>query len=130
MNFIMVPAVTGIITYGIYSLFALFVRKKERLTLIEKMGSIPAPGRMDFGKIEYSNKFGALKWGFLMAGIGLGLLVGFFLAEGFVNYNSKEIWKSRDILSMVYAAPMLLFGGMGLLIAFLVEYRLSKKKTE
>ena len=38
MNFIMVPAIMAIITVGIYKLFELFVCKKERLMLIEKMG--------------------------------------------------------------------------------------------
>ena len=34
----MVPAIMAIITVGIYKLFELFVCKKERLMLIEKMG--------------------------------------------------------------------------------------------
>ena len=38
MNFIMVPAIMAIITVGIYKLFELFVCKKERLMIIEKMG--------------------------------------------------------------------------------------------
>lgn len=38
MDFIMVPTIMAIITLGIYKLFELFVCKKERLMLIEKMG--------------------------------------------------------------------------------------------
>ena len=38
MDFIMVPTILAIITLGIYKLFELFVCKKERLMLIEKMG--------------------------------------------------------------------------------------------
>ena len=38
MDFIMVPTIMAIITLGIYKLFELFVCKKERLLLIEKMG--------------------------------------------------------------------------------------------
>ena len=37
MDFIMVPLIFGIVTYGIYSLFELFVHKKERLMIIEKL---------------------------------------------------------------------------------------------
>lgn len=37
MDFIMVPAVMTIITLGVYKLFELFVCKKERIMLIEKM---------------------------------------------------------------------------------------------
>ena len=39
MDFIMVPAVMTIITLGVYKLFELFVCKKERIMLIEKMRS-------------------------------------------------------------------------------------------
>ena len=37
MDFIMVPTIMAIITLGIYKLFELFVCKKERLMLIEKI---------------------------------------------------------------------------------------------
>ena len=39
MDFIMVPAVMTIITLGVYKLFELFVCKKERIMLIEKMAA-------------------------------------------------------------------------------------------
>ena len=34
----MVPLIMGIICAGIYGLFELFVRRKERLAIIEKIG--------------------------------------------------------------------------------------------
>ena len=34
----MVPLIVGIVCAGIYGLFELFVRKKERLAIIEKIG--------------------------------------------------------------------------------------------
>ena len=37
MDFITVPLIFGIVTYGIYKLFELFVCKKERLIIIEKI---------------------------------------------------------------------------------------------
>ena len=43
MDFIMVPTIMAIITLGIYKLFELFVCKKERLMLIEKMGDKYVP---------------------------------------------------------------------------------------
>ena len=48
MVFITVPLVVGFVCLGIYSLFELFVRRKERLLIIEKISE-----RMDvtdFGK--------------------------------------------------------------------------------
>ena len=38
MDFISVPLVVGIVCAGIYGLFELFVRKRERLAIIEKIG--------------------------------------------------------------------------------------------
>ena len=38
LDFISIPLVVGIVTLGIYKLFELFARKKERLSLIEKIG--------------------------------------------------------------------------------------------
>ena len=38
LDFIMVPLVCGIFVLGFYKLFELFVCKKERLLIIEKMG--------------------------------------------------------------------------------------------
>ena len=39
MDFITIPLVVGIICAGIYGLFELFVRKKERLAIIEKISN-------------------------------------------------------------------------------------------
>ncbi len=38
MDFISVPLVVGIVCAGIYGLFELFVRRRERLAIIEKIG--------------------------------------------------------------------------------------------
>ena len=38
MDFIMAPAICGIFVLGFYKLFELFVCRKERLSIIEKMG--------------------------------------------------------------------------------------------
>ena len=37
MDFITIPLVVGTITLGIYKLFELFVCKKERIAMIEKL---------------------------------------------------------------------------------------------
>ena len=47
MDFILIPTIIGIITYGIYKLFELFVRKKERLNIIEKFGDKFNPTDLD-----------------------------------------------------------------------------------
>ena len=128
MDFIMVPAVIGIITLGIYKLFELFVRKKERLTIIDKIGDKLTPDILS-GKIDFSTdipklSFSALKFGCLFMGLGIGIMVAFA-----VHYNFADFVESAYYLrSAVYGSCVLLFGGLGLLIAFIVELKVSKKK--
>ena len=128
LDFIMVPAVMGIITLGIYKLFELFVRKKERLIIIDKIGDKLTPDILN-GKIDFSTNipkfsFSALKFGCLFMGFGIGLLVAFA-----VHYNFADFVQNAYYLrSAVYGSCVLLFGGLGLLIAFIVELKVSKKK--
>ena len=128
MDFIIIPAVVGIITLGIYKLFELFVRKKERLIIIDKIGDKLTPDILN-GKIDFSTNipkfsFSALKFGCLFMGFGIGLLVAFA-----VHYNFADFVQNAYYLrSAVYGSCVLLFGGLGLLIAFIVELKVSKKK--
>lgn len=125
LNFIMVPAIIGIVTYGIYSIFELFARKKERLSIIDKLGDKMGPELME-GKLKLNtlgrNPFGAMKAGALLVGLGLGLLVGFLIAD---YYQSD--WDTRGL---IYGASVMLCGGLGLLAAFGIEYRLSRKNEK
>ncbi len=122
MDFLMVPAIMAIVFATIYGLFELFVRRKERLLIIEKFAD-----RMDLAEMQKKASaqllgfsFNALKAGSLLIGIGLGLLVGFFLA----NVTAVE-WEDKGIL---YGASVMLFGGLGLIVAFIIEIKLAKKK--
>lgn len=136
-NFLTAPLVIGIICAGIYGLFELFVRKNERLTLIEKLGDkLGTPGYD--GKISLPSytgvrfSFSALKLGLLLVGIGLGLLVGFiFCLNAIPNYPNCENWgRMVDTASIVYGASIMLFGGAGLVAAFLIELFIAKKKKD
>ena len=107
MDFITIPLVVGIICAGIYGLFELFVRKKERLAIIEKISNNLDASAFE-GKLGLPNymsrvSFSALKVGCLLAGIGLGLMIG---------------------------ASVLLFGGIGLIVAFIIELKLNKDKKD
>ena len=79
MDFITAPLIVGIITLGIYKLFELFACRRERITLIEKLGEkmsqtdLELNGKIclpDFNRPQLS--FGALKGGCLLLGVGLG----------------------------------------------------------
>ena len=127
MDFIMVPAVIGIITLGIYKLFELFVRKKERLMIIDKIGDKLTPeilsGKIDFSTNVPKISFSALKFGCLFVGLGIGMLVAFAVHYNFADF----VESSYQIRGAVYGSCVLLFGGLGLIIAFIVELKINKK---
>ena len=133
---IMVPAVCGMFIFGFLKLFELFVCKKERLLIIEKMGDKFTPDMLEH-KINFSSvgKFSstALKFGCLFMGLGLGLLIGYLICsttlEGYTNLGDMRVtYNMRETVSIIYAACILLFGGLGLLTAFLVELKINKDK--
>lgn len=128
LDFIMVPAVMGIITLGIYKLFELFVRKKERLIIIDKIGDKLTPDILN-GKIDFSTDIpklssSALKFGCLFMGLGIGMLVAFAVHYNFADF----VESSYQIKSAIYGSCVLLFGGIGLITAFIVELKLGKKR--
>jgi hypothetical protein len=130
--------IVGIIFYFCYMTFELFVRKKERLTLLEKLGQNIVPADPEILKVQFSSllpsfknkSFTALRFGLLLVGIGLGLLVGLFINLYAIGINNNNNWHVRELIGVSYGASVLLFGGLGLLISFLIENRLSKKKEE
>ena len=135
MDFIMVPTVCGIFVLGFYKLFELFVCKKERLLIIEKMGEKYTPDMLE-KKINLSSvgnvSFSALKFGCLFVGLGLGLLVAYLICtttlEGYAEMSSNRFnGNLRETISVIYGACVLLFGGAGLLTSFLIELKISKK---
>ena len=134
MDFIMIPAIFGIVTLGFYKLFELFVCKKERLAIIEKIGEKFSPDMLE-NKINLPSvgnvSFSALKFGCLFVGIGLGLLVAYLICrttiDDYVVRNADWNWEVKQTISVIYGACVLLFGGVGLLASFLVELKISKK---
>lgn len=142
LDFIMVPLIVGIVTLGIYKLFELFARRKERLAMIEKLGDKLDASKIEngislTGNISKNSPFGTLKVACLLLGVGLGLLVGFFIVQ--LNFGGYEslIERSRDTYNaisdttpIIYGASVLLFGGLGLLVAFITEIKYLKKKEK
>ena len=65
-----------------------------------------------------------------MAGIGLGMLVGFFISVNLSASSSfvDDRWFREELMSVAYGASTLLFGGIGLIIAFIIETKMGKEK--
>ena len=128
MEFIFVPVVFGIVTIGIYGMFELFVRRKERMAIIEKLGENPDNasliGLLNRPGINIIAGFGTLKIACLLIGIGLGLLVGFFIS---LKYSVAAPGGLHAAMELILGASVLIFGGLGLLTAFLIETRGPQK---
>lgn len=82
-------------------------RNRERMAMIEKEVS-----PKDFLQRAKSNTYGILNWGMLLGGLGFGL----FIANLLETYTAVEEVPA-------YFAGALFFGGIGLLIAFLIQKR-------
>ena len=136
MHFLETPLVTGIVFYFIYLTFELFARRGERMNLIEKMGQSAGPIdtsilRSQFGTLlpNFNKKsFTALRMGCLFTGLGLGLLVGLFICLNIRNaYVFEHHWERDTLYSIAYGAPVLIFGGIGLITSYMIEKKDIKK---
>lgn len=132
-NFLVPILVVGTITLGIYKLFELFVCRRERMMLLERMlaSDLKELPRFSYGwRIRFS--FSALKWGCLLMGIGLGVLLGYAICWGTIpGFPGDDLYYPSDsIVAVIFGASVLLMGGLGLLVAFLVELKLGKKDEE
>ena len=140
MDFISIPATFGIGAFAFYKIVELFVRKKERLMIIDRLSSLEgiSTEKLDFSKLfpqDTSDKgqYLALRFGSLIMGLGLGLLIGHFI--GIVSYaglnlhaDSEVYYRLRESTGLIYGASTLLFGGLGLVTGFLIELRIRKNK--
>lgn len=139
MDFIVPPLVTGIVFYFTYMVFELFARRKERMTLIEKMGQSLAPMDPSILKTQFSSllptfskkSFTALRIGCLLVGLGLGLLVGLLLCLYLRNSGiENHSWEREMFYTVAYGASVLLFGGLGLVISYVIESKSSSKEEK
>jgi len=95
----------------VYGIVFLFIRKKERLALIAK--------GTDATIFEINKKAtSSLKWGLLLVGFGVGILLGKILAV----YTTLD--EEPAFFSMIC-----LFGGIGLIVYHLIAHQFEKNKT-
>ena len=133
MDFLVIPLNMLIVFGTIYKLFELFVRKEERLLVINKITEI---SKVDLRNIDIrmgSMSNWAIRIGALMIGVGLGLFIGFFLNGMFTNgayWRGEEFRGYWQLAELVYGSCVCFFGGIGLLIAYAVERSNQKKDKE
>ena len=93
----------------VYGIFHLYVRRKERLALIEK-GQTAAIFNSE------SNVSPSLKYGIFFIGIAIGFLMGEILSE------TTHMDEGIAYLSMIF-----LFGGIGLVVYYFIARKHVRK---
>jgi len=89
----------------------LTTRNKERLALIEK-GASPELFKT---KSDEGSGYGSFKIGLFLIGIATGIVAGYYL-------NSAGMDEVAAYFSMIF-----LFGGIGLVVSFLLQGKFAKK---
>lgn len=100
----------AIVFSAIYGVIQLFVRRKERLILIEK-GTNPPEMKTEFGI------FSSLKFGLFFIGIGIGVFIANVLT---VTTNLEK--------EVAYFSMIFLFGGISLVIHHIIDQKKLKDK--
>ncbi|MDR2804732.1 MAG: hypothetical protein LBB85_03695, partial [Dysgonamonadaceae bacterium] len=133
--------IIGFIVLGIYKLVELFARKNERMALIEKLpafvseneaGNVINFPEISFVKKDYSSW--ALRFSLLLTGVGVGCLLAFILQYSlidFASYNLNELYERRELEHLrfiLYFSGISVFGGLGLLAAYLIERKEDRKQ--
>ena len=133
MNDLVPILVVGFSVLGIYKIFELYVKRKERILMIEKLVSLVENKEDDENRLKIRLPFvvdGDSGFGFwplrislLLIGIGTGCLFAVFIQ---IQYPYPRI--SSELISMIYFASISMFGGIGLLAAYLIEQRKRAQK--
>ncbi len=130
MNHLAPVFVVGIITLGIYRLFELFVRRKERMTILEKLGEqiglSEANVNLNLPFFQKSKNNWALNFSLLLIGVGMGLVVAYCIESASIGGNITNYYSAKSFgykIEVIYFACVAIFGGIGLLVAYLIEQK-------
>ncbi len=136
MDFITIPVTFLIVAFFLYKFFELLICRKERLTIVDKIdgnsmieylkqvhlgfnfSGLTASGS---SRLNYPASW-SLRIGCLIFGMGAGLILGRVLDR--LLYFKGQNWNTSAMLS---GGCVLCLGGLGLLVAFIVEYKLYRK---
>lgn len=126
--------IMGIITLGIYKIFELFVRRNERISMIEKLSNInPETLKNNFNFPVYRNESlgsWSIRIGLLLIGVGLGVIIATIvdMSTAVPTYmNGKTIYVSMRSVDVLYPSCAAVFGGIGLVVAYVIERKNEKK---
>jgi len=108
---ILIPLIIFAAIFGIVFV-VISARNRERMAMIEK-----EVNPKDFMTTNKPSPYGILKWGLLLVGLGFGLFIGSIL-ETYTEIPEEP----------AYFAAALFFGGLGLVLAFLISKKAEEKQ--
>ena len=137
------------VAFFIYKWFELIILKKERMNIIQRLEGeslIEYAKRIPIG-LGRGNTVGAdavcaekihpvqpqakaLRWGMLLVGLGLGAVTSIFFAYNIDWQSISQTYRAHSLLEFFVGSWVVLCGGLGLVLAFVVERALYKKKEE
>ena len=115
---------------------------------VEKLSEIPVEKLSGFSarlpfihepELGRSWSFAVLRIGMLLFGIGVGLLVGYFIADINVYTNEDVLLQARhrtyinmvkESLPVIYGSSVLFFGGLSLVGSFLIEQQVLRQRDK
>lgn len=124
--------IVGILWIVIYKIFELFVGRRERIMVIDKLTPEGLKEKLLHNNMNLiGGSYSVLRLGCLAIGVGLGLLLGFFLEVSMRSGQARVYIDDMDTLvSIIYGASVLLCGGIGLLAAWVVEIVRERKSND
>ncbi len=134
MNDLVPILVMGIITLGIYKIFELFVRRNERISIIEKLSNVDPETlkhRINF-PVYKDESIGSwsIRIGLLLIGVGLGVVIATIVDISTAipsYYKGQLVYDSMRSVDVLYPSCAAVFGGIGLVIAYFIEKKKDKK---
>jgi len=95
----------------------------EKLDLSNLQGM---PSEINLNVLDYmpNRRFSGLRTGMTLSGIGFGLIVAWTLVVTlypFLASIDKPSWQFREMFYAIYLASPALFGGIGLIISYVIE---------
>lgn len=122
------------VVYAIYRLFELFVRRKERMAIIEKIMSNPIDmsqfnNHLNLPLFSNKNVSWPIRIGLLLVGIGIGVTIA-SIVDINMSFDGEQGWQMRSAIASLYVACIATFGGLGLIAAYFIERKHNKKDSE
>ncbi|MCL2502006.1 MAG: hypothetical protein FWE30_04615 [Bacteroidales bacterium] len=131
---IIVPA----IFYFVYKIFEALIRRRERILMIEKLDFSnlqTLPSAEAFNVLDYmpNKRFSGLRAGLLLAGMGIGLITAWGLTVALYPTIASlktglggDFYNFRNMFQAIYLAAPACFGGIGLIISYIIEQKARK----